>query len=129
VLQPDAPVLRAFIVEDEALVSMLLEDMLADLGCIVVDTAARVGDAVDKAALVEADIAILDVNLDGVVSYSVADALLARGVAVIFSTGYVADALPPRFAAAPKLNKPFSPGELKRALDAARAHFRGRGSS
>ena len=37
--------LRVLVVEDEMMVSMLLEDMLADLGCLVVGPAARLDEA------------------------------------------------------------------------------------
>ena len=58
--------LRVLVLEDETLVSMLLEDMLADLGCVVVGPYARTRQA---AAFLEgggqADVAILDVNVAG----------------------------------------------------------------
>jgi CheY-like chemotaxis protein len=112
---------RVFVVEDEALVSMLLQDMLADVGCVVVGAASRVKDALDRATSLPFDVAILDVNLNGEQTFAVADALDSRGIRFLFSTGYAAAALPDRFQAAPVLRKPFAIHDLEQALRAALA--------
>ena len=81
---------RVLVVEDEMLVLMNIEDMLADLGCESVTAAATVDQAV---ALIEAqvfDAALLDMNLNGIKSFPVADKLAALGVPFVFSTGYSA---------------------------------------
>ena len=64
----------------------------------------------------ELDGAILDVNLDGVNTFPLADVLLAADVAVIFATGYDIKMLPERFAQTPKLSKPFSVLTVEKAL-------------
>src|ERR1700722_19998772 len=79
---------RVLVVEDEMMILMIIEDMLADLGCESVTAAATVDQAL---ALMDArifDAAMLDVNLNGHKSYPVADALAARGVPFVFATGY-----------------------------------------
>src|SRR6185369_8187735 len=48
--------LRVLVIEDEAMVAMLLEDTLADIGCEVVGVAARFEDAVEKAKSLAFDI-------------------------------------------------------------------------
>ena len=81
---------RILVVEDEMLVLMMTEGMLADLGCESVTAAATVDQAI---ALIDAqvfDAAMLDMNLKGNQSHAVADALAARGVPFIFATGYSA---------------------------------------
>lgn len=103
---------RVLVVEDEVMVSWVLEDMLADFGCAVVGPAARLNEAL---AMVEAeafDAALLDVNLNGEQSFPVADALAARGVPFIFSTGYNKDSLPSDYQGCPMLQKPFKQSEL-----------------
>ena len=85
---------RVLVVEDETMVAWLLEDMLADLGCAVVGPAARVNQALAMLDAEAIDAAVLDVNLNGQMSYPVADALAARGVPFVFSTGYNKDSLP-----------------------------------
>ena len=109
---------RVLIVEDEALVSMLLEDMLADHGCEVAGTASRIGQALDL--LADPDVvfgaAILDVNLGGEPIFPVAEALAARGAPFVFATGYGAGGLPEHWRDRPTLQKPFSHGDVGRAL-------------
>ncbi|WP_237143649.1 hypothetical protein [Phyllobacterium zundukense] len=66
---------------------MMIEDMLADLGCESVTSAATIDQAI---ALIDAqvfDAAMLDMNLNGKNSRAVADALAAHGVPFVFSTG------------------------------------------
>ena len=65
------------------------------------------------------DGALLDVNLNGAAVFPVADALAARGVPFVFSTGYDSLDLPERFRAAPCLEKPHDPFQLERRLVAA----------
>ena len=62
------------------------------------------------------DVAVLDVNLNGQLSYPVADALAARGIPFVFSTGYGKDRLPDGYRSFPVLQKPFHVDELGDAL-------------
>jgi CheY-like chemotaxis protein len=107
---------RALIVEDEAMVAMLLEDCLQEMGCLVAATAGRLEEAVALASSAAIDFAILDLNLGGKLSYPVADALAARGIPFIFSSGYGAGGLPPQFQHRPTIGKPFDPQELEAAV-------------
>jgi CheY-like chemotaxis protein len=70
---------RVLIVEDEMLVAILLEDMLAELGFEVAGTASRVANALPLVDTLTFDIAILDVNLAGEESFPIADALAEKG--------------------------------------------------
>jgi DNA-binding response OmpR family regulator len=110
---------RALVVEDESMIAMLLEDCLQEMGCQVIATASRLEQAVALAGSAAIDFAILDLNLNGKLSYPVADALIARGMPFIFSTGYGAGALPPRFQRVPTVGKPFQPQELEAAVGRA----------
>ena len=108
--------LRVLLVEDEVLIACMLQDMLTDLGCSVVGPAARVDEAL---ALIETnaiDAAMLDVNLNGELSYPIADALVARGVPFLFSTGYERDRVQDGYRGYTILQKPFHGSELARAL-------------
>jgi CheY-like chemotaxis protein len=107
---------RVLVVEDEMMVLMNIENVLADLGCEVVASAATVDRAL---ALVEADrfdLAMLDVNLGGQTSYSVADALALRSIPFAFSTGYGEHGIETRFRDRPVLRKPYSDEELGATL-------------
>lgn len=117
--QPDLAGKRVFIVEDEMLVSMLLEDMLTDLGCRIVATASRLGDALDHARDTALDVAILDVNLNGEASYAVAEALAARNLPFVFATGYGKAGLASAYRHLPALEKPFRSDDVVRALSEA----------
>jgi CheY-like chemotaxis protein len=103
---------RVLLVEDEIIVAWLLEDMLADLGCAVVGPAASINQALAMIRTEAIDAAVLDVNLDGQMSYPIADALAARGVPFVFSTGYHKDRLLERYRTFPALQKPFHLSEL-----------------
>jgi CheY-like chemotaxis protein len=115
---------RVLVVEDEALVSMLLEDMLDDLGCQIVGPMMRVQDALmlvrDESQVI--DIAILDVNLAGERSFPVAEALAARGCLFVLATGYDDSGIDERWRDRPMLRKPFLPHQLERALREALAN-------
>jgi CheY-like chemotaxis protein len=108
---------RVLLVEDEAMIAMLLEDMLADLGCHVVGPAYAIAHALELAAAPEAiDVAILDVNLGGRPVFEVADALRARRVPMVFSTGYGEAGLRKEDRGVPVLGKPFRSEDLAIAL-------------
>jgi CheY-like chemotaxis protein len=110
--------LRLLVVEDETLVAMLLEDMLTDLGCVVVGLAGTVtqGVAIARSADLALDAAVLDVNIGGERVFPVADALMARHVPFVFVTGYGAGGLDVRYAGRPTLAKPFQLRTLAEAL-------------
>ncbi|HJP98689.1 MAG TPA: response regulator [Rhodanobacteraceae bacterium] len=110
---------RILIVEDESLVSMLLEDMLGDLGCIVAAAASELGDAKAKLSSTAYDAVILDVNLNGARTFGIAQTLAQSHTPFVFSTGYGADGIPAQFRGVPILSKPFSKREVERALAAA----------
>jgi CheY-like chemotaxis protein len=107
---------RVLVVEDEMMILMIIEDMLADLGCESVSAASTVDQAI---ALVDAqifDAAMLDMNLDGTKSHAIADALAAHGVPFIFSTGYSAHDMRDGYRDRPVLKKPFKYEELVETL-------------
>ncbi|MDF2812345.1 MAG: hypothetical protein K0S56_3376, partial [Microvirga sp.] len=72
--------LRVLVVEDEAAISLLLEDMLLDFGCQVIGPAARLAAALETLAREKVDLAILDVNVAGEPIYPVAEALAQRAI-------------------------------------------------
>jgi CheY-like chemotaxis protein len=107
---------RVLVVEDEMMVLLLIEEMLADVGCESVTTAATVDQAL---ALVQGrvfDVAMLDVNLNGQKSYPVADALVAREVPFLFATGYTEQVMKEGYLDRPVLKKPFKFEELVEVL-------------
>lgn len=115
--------LRVLIVEDEGAVALLIEDMLEDLGCLVVGSISRLAQARDVSRLIQADVAILDVNLAGELVFPVAEILRDRAIPFIFSTGYGVRGLHGEYALCPVLRKPFSQSDLEQTIDAALKAF------
>ncbi len=106
--------LRVLVVEDEDLVALLLEDMLAELGHTVVGPVARLDNALETAQREVFDIAILDVNINGEDAYPIAEALTARDIPFVFSTGYGKGSLRAPYNDRPALQKPFQPHDLQK---------------
>jgi CheY-like chemotaxis protein len=107
---------RILIVEDDMLIRLTLEDMLAELGCESVSTAGTIEQAVALIDVHRFDAATLDLNLGGTSSYPLADLLAARGVPFVFSTGYGAHSLRDGYRERPILKKPFAYEDLSRTL-------------
>lgn len=107
------------IVEDEPLISMMLEDFLLSLGhrvsaiCETVDEALA---AVDSSSF---DIAILDVNLKGESVWPVAARLRERGIPFVLASGGHVDPPPPEFLAVPMIDKPYTIDRVTPAIEAA----------
>jgi CheY-like chemotaxis protein len=110
--------LKVLIVEDEALVGMLIEDMLVEMGHEVVATAGRLDKALELAAGLAIDLAILDVNLNGERTNAAASLLRERGVPFLFATGY-GEAGINGDSRIPVLQKPFELPALRAAITRA----------
>ena len=107
---------RVLVVEDEALVAMLVEDALLEAGATVLGPSATVAEALALLQTETPDVAVLDLNLAGETSTPVADALAARSIPCVVATGYGADGPPPGHAKVPVLAKPSDPDDLTAAL-------------
>jgi CheY-like chemotaxis protein len=107
---------RVFIVEDEALLLLALQDLLADLGCEVTAIAAQMTKAIDLARNVDCNAAVLDINIGNERIDAVADILAQRGIPFIFATGYGGEGLPLRHQSAPLIEKPYDGESLRSAL-------------
>jgi CheY-like chemotaxis protein len=108
--------LRVLLVEDEIMVALLLEDMLAELGCTVVGPVARLDKALGLARSEAYDLAFLDVNLDGEEVYPVVEAVAARDIPFVFVTGYGRAGVRAPYSDRPTLQKPFRRHELRQLL-------------
>lgn len=113
--------LSVFVIEDESLVLVNLEDMLEELGCRLIGPAMRLDQAdamLEQASA--ADIAILDVNIGGRAVFPFAEKLANKGVPLVFATGYGRDGLPPEWQGATVLGKPYTFDDVAGALMRAR---------
>lgn len=107
--------LRVLVIEDEALISMLIADVLTDAGASVVDVAARVDEARASALSADIELAVIDMNLGGESGTPVAKILAERKIPFLIVSGYGArlpDGTPP----APVLSKPFETDALIKAV-------------
>jgi two-component SAPR family response regulator len=109
---------RILVVEDEALIAVMVEDMLIEMGGEVVGPAATVDDALEMARGETLDAAVLDVNVRGRRIDPVAEALMARGVPVLFATGYGEVRLASG-APVTVIDKPYTQDKLSRGIAAA----------
>ena len=113
--------MRVLVVEDEPLVSMLVEDELLDAGATVLGPVPSVSDAlrlVEAAADGGISAAVLDINLQGEAVGPVADRLVALGVPFVFATGYGEGRDTGGHGTAPTLRKPYCTGSLIAAVEA-----------
>ncbi|MBV6271968.1 response regulator [Alcaligenaceae bacterium CGII-47] len=108
--------LRVLVIEDEMFIAMLLEDILLDIDAFDVDLFANFAEGLEAARNGTYAFAILDVNLNGVRSYPIADTLIQRKIPFVFSTGYGTAGLEAAYADQTVLQKPFQVGELRKAI-------------
>lgn len=110
---------RVLIVEDEIIVALFMEDVMAEFGYEVVGVVSHLDEAMIRVC--DYDLAVLDVHLNGRPVFDFADTLAAQGVPFVFATGYGERGIPDRHRGRPVLQKPFQPDDLKRALEECRA--------
>ena len=97
------------VVEDEPLLAMLVQDLIEEVGGVVVGPAGSVDEALKVLTAGELDGAILDVNLGGEMVYPVADTLSAQGVPFVFVTGYGRHGMTGAHSDRTTVQKPFNP--------------------
>lgn len=110
---------RLLIVEDDALIAALIEDMLIELGCRVVGSVSSVSAALERLDTLGSalDGAMLDANLGGEPVYPVAARLAAMRVPFAFVSGYGRDGIDEAFAGRPVVDKPFDIEDLQRVVE------------
>jgi len=116
---------KVLIVEDEFMVALFLEQSLEELGFEIAATVANLDAALRAVEAGGFDIAILDINISGQMSYPVADALRQRGIPFFFSTGYQGTDIPDPYGSFPRVHKPLTSTMVKamveKVLDCDRA--------
>ncbi len=106
---------RVLLVEDEAIVALMVEDMLTSLGALVVGPAATLARGLSLARSEAIDAAVLDVNLRNMRVDEIADVLRARAIPFVFATGYGAEGIREE-RTAPVIDKPYTREKLAQAL-------------
>ena len=109
--------IKVLVVEDQMLIAMDLEALLAVNGITDTVTSGSSEDALRVLKSFVPDVAVLDVNLRVGTSISVADELSSRNIPFVFATGYDDKSwLPPALSAAPVVRKPYDSDELIQAI-------------
>jgi PAS domain S-box-containing protein len=108
------------IVEDEMLVALDLQESIRSLGYEVVGPFGRLDEAIEGAETQAVDFAILDLNLNGEMTYELAESLQQRGIPIVFTTGYETEDVKSRLRNSRVLNKPVVRDALESVL---KEHF------
>ncbi|THV15454.1 HWE histidine kinase domain-containing protein [Rhizobium rhizophilum] len=109
--------LEVLLVEDQVLIAMDAEMMLADAGIDTVITASSSSDALNRLKTFTPSIAVLDINLGRDTSVPVAEELVRRGIPFVFATGYDdRSVVPDELLSVPVVRKPYDATALVRAL-------------
>ena len=104
------------VVEDEAMIAMMLEDVLETLEYRLHAVASTVEEACAIARDDQFDAAVLDCNLHGQKVWPVAEILISRGIPFLFATGGSSADVPTELADHPTVAKPFTIGSVERVL-------------
>ena len=109
--------LSLLLVEDEYLIALDAEQMLMDLGAASVEVIGTFDAAQARSQECQFDLAVLDVNINGQLSYPIAEHLRQRGTPFVFATGYgVLDRPRPDFEGNAYVSKPYTKERLRQAL-------------
>ena len=109
---------RILLVEDSPVVGPFTADILADLGCTVVGPAPNMSAARELIEEEEEfDAAILDMHIRGERVFSLLEPLERRGVPFLLTSGYADWAMPDKWEDRPRLQKPYTIGDIERALN------------
>ena len=107
---------RILIVDDEPLITAMIEDWLSELGHVVVGPAHNLARALDLASS-DIDAAIIDVSLGRDDSYPLVDTLIGRDLPFALATGHGEEGIDPRYRARSTLRKPFDFATFRRTID------------
>jgi DNA-binding NtrC family response regulator len=108
-----------FLVEDEALIRMMVTEMLEELGHRVVAEAGSIQSAEPLAHASTFGLAIFDINVGGFPVTPIAKIVAARGLPFVFISGYGLPGVPDSFKDRPVLRKPFLISELATLINSA----------
>jgi CheY-like chemotaxis protein len=112
-----SPARKVLVVDDEVLIAMLVADMLSDIGCEPVGPACNIDEALSMATNSDFDCALLDLNLNGLPVFPVADVLRTRNIPFAFASGAAESGLSATYADVPVLHKPFDAHDVAAMID------------
>ena len=107
---------RVLVVEDSPVVAAAAEDMLSDMGCVVVGPATTMAAALEMAGEEQLDAAVVDVNIRGGKAFPVLRILRDRSIPFLLTSGYADWTMPKEWQDQPRLAKPYTPNQLRESL-------------
>ncbi|QFI69818.1 response regulator [Sinorhizobium alkalisoli] len=107
---------RVFVVEDEFLVALQIEEDLVAAGYAVIGPFTTLSASIAASRTELFEVATLDLNLRGELGYPLVDELIERHVPVLLLTGYARSDLPEQYRTLPCLTKPFDGTALIRSI-------------
>jgi DNA-binding NtrC family response regulator len=107
---------RILMVEDSPVVAVACEDMLRDMGCVVIGPAINMAAALKLAADEALDGAVVDINIRGGKAFPVLKILADRGIPFLLASGYADWSMPDEWQGRPRLAKPYSPNSMHESL-------------
>ena len=107
---------RILVVEDSPVVADACDDLLRDMGCVIVGPAANMAAALQLATEEEIDAALVDINIRGGKAFPVLRILNERGIPFLLASGYADWSMPEEWQDRPRLAKPYSPNLLRESL-------------
>lgn len=103
--------------EDDYWIAQDMVGMLEAGGAVVIGPVASVEDAIELIDRTEhIDGAVLDINLQGVLAWPIADALLQRDVRFVFASGYDGSIVPAHYSEIVRLQKPVTLNKIVNGL-------------
>jgi CheY-like chemotaxis protein len=112
-------VLSILLVEDEAMIRMMVTDMVEELGHRVAAETGSMDEATKLARSADFDLAIIDMNLNGAMTFPIADTIAERNIPFFFASGYASTRATDAHRQELVLQKPFTVDRLEAAIDQA----------
>ncbi len=107
---------RILVVEDSPVVAPFTAEVLAELGYQVVGPAPNMAVARELVDSEIFDAAIMDVHIRGERVFPLCEALFARGVPFVLTSGYADWEMPDKWQNAPRLQKPYTIEQVEKVL-------------
>ncbi|MFA5957590.1 hypothetical protein [Hyphomicrobium sp.] len=115
------PTPRVLLIEDNALISMDLEEILKNFGCHVLGPRVRVQDALDAIESEDIDVAVVDYMLEDGDAEPIARKLNDKGIPFAFCTGTPQAHVGSLYPHTPILGKPFNPEDVSTVVNSLMA--------
>lgn len=110
---------RILVIEDSPVVAPFTADLLAELGCEVVGPAPNLAMGRELIESEQLDAALVDVHIRGERIFPLCEALEAKGVPFVLTSGYADWTMPDKWADRPRLQKPYTIEQVEEALRGA----------